>query len=125
MTPTPLIDYGQALDDLAREAAEITEAKGFLDNDFDELSQVFVKAALIGTEVSELLAVHRDAYDDDEEDPISRMTPAQEDDFVEELADIFIRGFDLAGYLELPLGAAVIAKMQKNRSRPKKHGKRY
>lgn len=41
----------------------------------------------------------------------------------EELADILIRVFDLAGYMEINLGRAVYRKMKINKERPRKHGK--
>lgn len=50
----------------------------------------------------------------------------QHDDYdgmYEELADIVIRVFDLAGYCAIPIGDIIIAKMKKNEKRPYKHGK--
>lgn len=44
-------------------------------------------------------------------------------DLPEELADIVIRTFDLAGFMNYNFGAAVIDKMNKNLNRPYKHGK--
>jgi phosphoribosyl-ATP pyrophosphohydrolase len=41
----------------------------------------------------------------------------------EELADIVIRTLDLAAYLGYPIGDVIIAKMEKNKNRPYKHGK--
>ena len=41
----------------------------------------------------------------------------------EELADVVIRVFDLADYLDFRLGDCVMLKMEKNRKRPWKHGK--
>lgn len=43
----------------------------------------------------------------------------------EELADVFIRGFDLAGGFDLSLAEAIVAKLRYNLSRPRKHGKAY
>lgn len=43
----------------------------------------------------------------------------------EELADVLIRIFDFAGGFRLDLGAALIAKMEFNKSRPHKHGKQF
>lgn len=45
------------------------------------------------------------------------------DDLPEELADIIIRTFDLAGFMKYNFGAAIIDKMNKNQKRPYKHGK--
>ena len=41
----------------------------------------------------------------------------------EELADIVIRTLDLADYLGYPIGDVILAKMEKNKNRPYKHGK--
>lgn len=117
------IDYAKAINDLAEEASEVTESKDF--NIFDTFEQTFLKVGLIGTEVGEAFDVHRKEYDDTDEDLITRMTAMQEDDFTEELADIIIRTLDLAGYLELDLGTAVVTKIEKNKDRPPRHGRRY
>jgi len=45
--------------------------------------------------------------------------------FAEELADIVIRVFDLAGGLDIDLEAEIIKKMATNASRPYKHGKSF
>jgi NTP pyrophosphatase (non-canonical NTP hydrolase) len=122
----PLTNYAAAINELAEECSAATESKGFLDNDLgSDFAQVVAKIALIGTEVSEALAVHRDFYDDDDEDVTTRMTPLQESDLTEEVADIVIRCLDLCGYLDLDLGNAILDKMAKNRERVPKHGKRY
>lgn len=42
--------------------------------------------------------------------------------FEVELADTIIRVFDLAGHFKLRLGAAILAKMAYNKTRPRKHG---
>lgn len=47
------------------------------------------------------------------------------ENFKEELADIVIRVFDLAGGLSIDLEAEIIKKMEKNKSRAYKHGKAF
>lgn len=47
------------------------------------------------------------------------------DSFTEELADACIRVFDLAGGLQLELAEKLIRKMEKNKTRPFKHGKLF
>ena len=42
--------------------------------------------------------------------------------FTEELADTIIRIFDMAGGLELDLPELILAKMEKNKTRPYRHG---
>lgn len=47
------------------------------------------------------------------------------DNFKEELADIIIRTCDLCGGLDIDLEAEIKKKMEKNKNRPYKHGKRF
>lgn len=113
-----------ALNGLAIDIAQENEIKGFWD-DADNPLIIPVKLALIHDEVSEALQVHRDRFGDSPEDMNTTMTYDQEKEFTEELADIVIRTLDLAGYYDLPIGDVVAAKLEKNRNRPPKHGKRY
>ncbi len=50
---------------------------------------------------------------------------ADKENFIEEMADVFIRSGDLIGFLRLDLEQAIIDKMAKNESRPYKHGKAF
>lgn len=122
-----MLSFNEALDRLASDIYEINERKGFWDEPYSDDNELTVpaKLALIVDEVSEALQVHRDTYDDADEDPVSGMTPMQEDDFAEELADILIRTLDLAAAYDLDIGDAVVYKIDKNRNRPHKHNKRY
>lgn len=47
------------------------------------------------------------------------------ENFAEELADVLIRLADLAGGLGIDLDTEIRKKMDKNRSRPYKHGKKF
>lgn len=47
------------------------------------------------------------------------------DNFEEELADVIIRTCDLAGGLDIDLEAELRDKIEKNNSRPYKHGKKF
>ena len=47
------------------------------------------------------------------------------DTFEDEIADVFIRLFDLCGYLGIDIEKYIKAKMAYNKTRPKKHGKEY
>jgi len=121
-----LINYAEAINDVAEDAFKVTQSKGFWNiEDISDFALIPIKLALIGDEVSEALKVHRDVYDDNEENLSTNMTDMQEDDFIEELADIVIRTFDLAAALDLNIGRAIIDKIEKNRGRPNKHNKRY
>jgi NTP pyrophosphatase (non-canonical NTP hydrolase) len=122
----PIVNYAQAINDLAHEISDTAEGKGFWDYDgIGDVGLIPVKLVLIASEVSEALAEHRTEFDDDDEDVQTGMTPMQEDKFTEELADIIIRTLDIAGYFDLDIGNIVLEKMEKNRSRPYRHGKRY
>lgn len=125
----PLASYSEVFDELTEEISEINISKGFWDYAWitDDGLKIPLKVALIHTELSEALEVHRKFYEDGEPSSISGMTPDQEQDFSEEMADAVIRIFDVIGYYGLgeDFGDILIAKVEKNRSRPHLHGKRY
>jgi NTP pyrophosphatase (non-canonical NTP hydrolase) len=73
----------------------------------DEPRETGTLLALVHSEVSEALEADR---------------RGDEDLFSEELADVCIRIFDLCGSRNIDLEGAIIAKMEKNKSRPYKHG---
>lgn len=98
-----------ALVELSDQAHANASSKGFWDTiDIDDRRHVLSLLALITTEVSE--AVEAVRHDDKE-------------NFAEELADVLIRVFDVAGGLDIDLGRAVHDKMAKNSKRPHLHGK--
>ena len=119
------VNYGEAINELANEISDIAEYKGFWDFTEDEKLLIPIKLALVHDEVSEALRVHRNPYDDDSVDAVTGLTPMQEDDFTEELADIVIRVLDLAGYYDLDIGRSLVSKVEHNKGRPQRHGKRY
>ena len=47
------------------------------------------------------------------------------DTFEDEISDVFLRLFDLCGYLEIPIEKHIAAKMEYNKNRLHKHGKNY
>jgi NTP pyrophosphatase (non-canonical NTP hydrolase) len=120
------VGIAEAINTLADDIGDISEAKGFWDpDDVGDMGIIPLKLALIHSEATEALDVHRKGYDDSDEDPNLRMTEMQADDFFEEVADIIIRSLDLAGYYGVNIGEIIIAKVEKNRERPYRHSKRY
>ncbi|MBU9711089.1 MazG nucleotide pyrophosphohydrolase domain-containing protein [Evansella tamaricis] len=88
---------------LCKEAHEIAISKGW----YDEPIETGTKIALIHSEVSEALEADR---------------KGDKENFVEELADVCIRVFDLCGSQDIDLEKAILTKMEKNRGRSYKHG---
>lgn len=97
----------KSINELCKEAHETAKSKGW--HDVEQPTPVWL--ALIHSEVSEALEADRKGDDEN---------------FVEELADVLIRTFDLCGLMGLDLEKAVLEKMEHNKTRPHKHGnKRY
>lgn len=88
---------------LCKEAFETAKSKGW----HDEPREMGTLLALIHAEVSEALEADR---------------KKDHDNFVEELADVCIRIFDLCGSLNIDLENAILKKMEYNKSRTYKHG---
>lgn len=92
---------------LAEQIHEIAKSKGF----YDEPVSFPQAIALMHSELSEALEAHREG------EPAERVA--------EELADTIIRILDTACYANLNVGRALVMKMEKNKAREHKHGKRY
>lgn len=78
---------------------------------------------LIVSELGEALEVLRQGGDSEEDDEENARIVMEK--FSEELADVAIRLFDLCGGLDIDLEAAMAEKMEKNRNRPRLHGKKF
>ena len=119
------VTLAEEFNNLATDLYETSAKNGFWHIDeISEFAIVPIKLALIADEVSEALKVHRDEFTDTLEN-VNNMTAEQESEFTEELADIIIRTLDLAGGLGLNIGDSIVAKAEKNKTRPFRHGKRY
>jgi len=107
--PAKLFDFRPTLSDIQRQAHATAVDKGWYDGDRPPLELLM----LIVTEVAECAEEWRRP----ETEPFA---------IAEELADIVIRCADAAAYWQIDLETAVLAKMERNASRPHRHGgKRY
>ncbi len=98
------------INDLVDRAHRTAKGHGHWDGrDITNVDCILAKLDLIHSEVSEGTEAARKFGHDNLE---------------EELADICIRVFDLAGALEFNLEQAIINKMAINETRPHKHGKK-
>lgn len=91
------------INNLCKEAYETAKSKGW----HDEPREMGTILALIHSEVSEALEADR---------------KGNTDNFVEELADVCIRIFDLCGFMGIDLESAISKKMEYNKTRTYKHG---
>ncbi len=82
----------------------IAKSKGF----WDEKRNIGEALMLIVTELAEGMEAYR---------------KQDEANFREEMADTFIRLFDLCGGLGIDIEAEIMKKCEKNKQRPYKHGK--
>ena len=94
------------LNDYSKECHKTAKSKGFWDVD----KNIAVKLMLTVTEISEACEADRNG---------------DIENFKEELADCFIRLFDLVGYLDIDIEVEIDKKMKKNLERPRLHGKKY
>jgi NTP pyrophosphatase (non-canonical NTP hydrolase) len=93
------------MNELAKEIVAWREKKGFITT-WDNMLE---KLMLVVTEVSEAAQCYRN---DDREG------------FKEETADTFIRLLDICGTLDIDIEKEIEKKMEKNRKRPYRHGKK-
>lgn len=121
------VSYADMLNDLAEEISEVALAKNFWDiPDVGDNGYIPLKLALVHSEVSEAIEVYRKPYEDAGASSFTGMTPEQEEDFSEELADVIIRVLDIIGYYGLEdFGEILLSKIEANRSRPTLHEKRF
>ncbi len=95
---------GLTLNEMSELCHAIAVEKGF----WDQKRNIGEALMLIVTELAEAMESHR----------------VQDDaNFKEELADTFIRLFDLCGGLKVDIEEEIAKKTEKNKARPYKHGK--
>ena len=92
------------LNEMSRLCHEIAVSKGF----WDKERNIGEALMLIVTELAEAMEAHR---------------KQDQDNFREELADAFIRLFDLCGGMGIDIEAEISKKSKKNENRPYMHGK--
>ncbi|MDD2689873.1 MAG: hypothetical protein PHT41_06975 [Candidatus Omnitrophica bacterium] len=90
-----------------KECHAIAKEKGWWDNERNDAEII----ALMHSELSEALEVMRNH--------------ANKDGIAEELADCCIRIFDYCGAREIDLEKALLKKIEFNKSRPYRHGKKF
>ena len=95
---------GKTLNELSEICHRIAVEKGF----WDEERNIGEALMLIVTELAEAMESYR---------------KQDQANFREEIADTFIRLFDLCGGLNLNIEEEIERKSQKNKTRPYKHGK--
>lgn len=110
----------RVLDELAEECSSIAISKGFWQFEVHTDSTLVktTKAMLVVTELAELVESVR------AKTPVPSSLPGFSNE-EEEIADAIIRLLDYAGFYELNIGQAVVAKMEKNAGRPFQHGKNF
>lgn len=113
--------------------------KGFYDTEiYDNKTSIILKQLLlIITEISEAVEEYRNNGIDTSSTPftpdsllidndwINTFKTMFKDRFQDEIADTLIRIFDLLGYLDINIYPWIVAKIEFNKSREMKHGKRF
>lgn len=127
--------YETAVDVLKNKAHNMAKEKGFWEDGENRNRGELL--ALIHAEVSEALECHRKDQRCANATVIKAIKTENDDEFKEimrnkvkdtyenEIADVFIRLFDLCGAEDINILAHINAKMRYNAMRPHKHGKNY
>jgi NTP pyrophosphatase (non-canonical NTP hydrolase) len=108
------ITFTKVINDKCQEVYANAKEKGWWDDPNRNTGELI---ALMHSELSEALEAERTNAADTHLASFSGVTV--------ELADCLIRIFDMAGAKKLPLGEAIEAKIEYNKSRPYKHGKKF
>lgn len=113
MPRSELLDIAVRVNALAQSVYTENAQKGFWETE----RNVGELLMLVTSELGEALEGHRKDLMDDH--------LKHRKMFEVEIADAFIRLLDLSAGLGLDLGMAMVEKLEYNRSRPYKHGKKY
>ncbi|MDD3344891.1 MAG: MazG nucleotide pyrophosphohydrolase domain-containing protein [Candidatus Omnitrophica bacterium] len=102
-----MLSKGSSIRDLIRECHRVARSKGW----WDEARNDGELIALMHSELSEALEAMRNR--------------GKKDDLAEELADCCIRIFDYCGSRKIDLDKALRKKIEYNKTRPYRHGKKF
>lgn len=108
------IKFAEIIDAKAKEVYENAKIKGWWDDPNRNTGELI---ALMHSELSEALEAERTDAKDAHLPVFSGVAV--------ELADCLIRIFDFCAARNIPLGAAIEAKIEYNKMRPYKHGKKF
>ena len=122
------------INEISKEQHQLAKAKGFYDNP-RELGTLLM---LIVSELSEALEADRcgrfadmssfESFLDDDTSDLQKIEAFKmyvKDTLEDEIADTFIRLFDLCGYMGIDIDKHIKHKMWYNSTRPQFHGKAY
>ena len=126
---------------ISHECHETSKKKGFYDmlykltesdsqpkEEVEEIlsSHICMKILLVITELSEAVEALRNNGLKELTIPVpDKWNEEWKGSFKEEIADTFIRLFDLCGFLDIDIQKAIDIKQEKNKSRPYKHGRSF
>jgi NTP pyrophosphatase (non-canonical NTP hydrolase) len=121
-----------SLNDLSKQIHQQNKDKGFYDNITQENVNIGERLMLIVSELSEALEAHRGRGNQlninefkDYPDFKKGFELYIKDSFEDEIADSFIRLFDLCGLMNIDIEFHIEQKLKYNKTRESKHGKKY
>lgn len=110
-------DWAAAINGLSDDVHELARSKGWYEDQEKSLDAIAAKLALVHSEVSECVECLRDG-----DERLRFADSGKPEGLPAEMADIIIRTLDLAGWLGVDIGRAVLVKHEYNATRPHRHG---